>query len=54
MNKYVVIGRPRAGSLIAEFLLTAASIEYEFKNITIEDAQNEEFKTISPFSKIPV
>ena len=54
MNKYVVIGRPRAGSLIAEFLLTAASVEYEFKNITIEDAQKEEFKTISPFSKIPV
>ena len=54
MNKYVVIGRPRAGSLIAEFLLTAANVEYEFKNITIEDAQKDEFKTISPFSKIPV
>ena len=54
MNKYVVIGRPRAGSLIAEFLLTAANVEYEFKNITIEDAQKDNFKTISPFSKIPV
>ena len=27
----MVIGRPRAGSLIAEFLLTAANVEYEFK-----------------------
>ena len=36
MKKYVVIGRPRAGSLIAEFLLTAANVEYEFKNISIE------------------
>ena len=54
MKKYVVIGRPRAGSLIAEFLLTTANVEYEFKNITIEDAQKDEFKTISPFSKIPV
>ena len=54
MKKYVVIGRPRAGSLIAEFLLTAANVEYEFKNISIEEAQQDEFKSISPFSKIPV
>ena len=53
MKKYVVIGRPRAGSLIAEFLLTAANVEYEFKNISIEEAQQDEFKSISPFSKIP-
>ena len=50
----MVIGRPRAGSLIAEFLLTAANVEYEFKNISIEEAQQNEFKSISPFSKIPV
>ena len=54
MNKYVVIGRPRAGSLIAEFLLTAANVEYEFKNISIDEAQQEDFKRMSPFSKIPV
>ena len=54
MKKYIVIGRPRAGSLIAEFLLTAANVEYEFKNISIEEAQQNEFKSISPFSKIPV
>ena len=54
MNKYVVIGRPRAGSLIAEFLLSAANVEYEFKNISIDEAQQEDFKRISPFSKIPV
>ena len=54
MKKYMVIGRPRAGSLIAEFLLTAANVEYEFKNISIEEAQEDEFKSISPFSKIPV
>ena len=54
MKKYIVIGRPRAGSLIAEFLLTAANVEYEFKNISIEEAQLDEFKSISPFSKIPV
>jgi len=54
MNKYVVIGRPRAGSLIAEFLLTAANIEYEFKDISIDEAQQEDFKRMSPFSKIPV
>ena len=54
MNKYVVIGRPRAGSLIAEFLLSAANVEYEFKNISIDEAQQEDFKRMSPFSKIPV
>ena len=54
MNKYVVIGRPRAGSLIAEFLLSAANVEYEFKNISIDEAQQEDFKQMSPFSKIPV
>ena len=54
MKKYVVMGRPRAGSLIAEFLLTAANVEYEFKNISIEEAEQDEFKSISPFSKIPV
>ena len=54
MNKYVVIGRPRAGSLIAEFLLSAANVEYEFKNISIDEAQQENFKRMSPFSKIPV
>ena len=40
--------------MIAEFLLTAANVEYEFKNISIEEAQQDEFKSISPFSKIPV
>ena len=54
MNKYVVIGRPRAGSLIAEFLLSAANVEYEFKNISVDEAQQEDFKRMSPFSKIPV
>ena len=54
MNKYLVIGRPRAGSLIAEFLLSAANVEYEFKNISIDEAQQEDFKRMSPFSKIPV
>ena len=54
MKKYIVMGRPRAGSLIAEFLLTAANVEYEFKNISIEEAEQNEFKSISPFSKIPV
>ena len=54
MKKYIVMGRPRAGSLIAEFLLTAANVEYEFKNISIEAAEQDEFKSISPFSKIPV
>lgn len=54
MNKYEVIGRPRAGSLIAEFLLSAANVEYEFKNISIDEAQQENFKRMSPFSKIPV
>ena len=54
MRKYIVMGRPRAGSLIAEFLLTAANVEYEFKNISIEEAEQDEFKSISPFSKIPV
>ena len=54
MKKYLVIGRPKAGSLVAEFLLTAANVVYEFKNISIEEAQQNEFKSISPFSKIPV
>ena len=49
-----MIGRPRTGSLIAEFLLTDANVDYEFKNISIDEAQQDDFKRISPFSKIPV
>ena len=54
MKKYIGIGRPSAGSLITEFLLTAANVDYELKNISIEEAQQDGFKNISAFSKIPV
>ena len=43
MNKYVVIGRQKAGYLIAEFLLTAANVEYKFKNISIDEAKQEDY-----------
>ena len=54
MSIYKVIGRPSAGSLIAEFLLTEAKQKYEFKFISPEECNETEFLKLQPFGKIPV
>ena len=54
MSIYKVIGRPSAGSLIAEFLLTEAKQKYEFKFIAPEECNETEFLKLQPFGKIPV
>ena len=54
MSIYKVIGRPSAGSLIAEFLLTEAKQKYEFKYISPEECKETDFLKVQPFGKIPV
>ena len=54
MSIYKVIGRPAAGSLIAEFLLTEAKQKYEFKYISPEECKETDFLKVQPFGKIPV
>tara|TARA_X000000368_G_scaffold298918_1_gene238048 strand:- start:3491 stop:4099 length:609 start_codon:yes stop_codon:yes gene_type:complete len=51
---YKVYGRPFAGSLIGEFLLTEANIDYQFIEIDYETSKKNEFLKKSPMGKIPV
>ena len=51
---YKVYGRPFAGSLIGEFLLTEANIDYQFIKIDYETSKKNEFLKKSPMGKIPV
>ena len=51
---YKVYGRPFAGSLIVEFLLTEANENYQFIKIDYETSKKNEFLKKSPMGKIPV
>ena len=51
---YKVYGRPFAGSLIGEFLLTEANLNYQFIKIDYETSKKNEFLKKSPMGKIPV
>tara|TARA_B100001093_G_scaffold67126_1_gene57073 strand:+ start:6 stop:611 length:606 start_codon:yes stop_codon:yes gene_type:complete len=51
---YKVYGRPFAGSLIGEFLLTEANVDYQFVKIDYETSKKNEFLKKSPMGKIPV
>tara|TARA_Y100000768_G_C23953537_1_gene671522 strand:+ start:1100 stop:1708 length:609 start_codon:yes stop_codon:yes gene_type:complete len=51
---YKVYGRPFAGSLIGEFLLTEANVDYQFIKIDYETSKKNEFLKKSPMGKIPV
>ena len=51
---YKVYGRPFAGSLIGEFLLTEANVDYQFIKIDYETSKKNEFLKKNPMGKIPV
>ena len=51
---YKVYGRPFAGSLIAEFLLSEADADYEFIKVDYESSKKDDFLKKSPMGKIPV
>jgi glutathione S-transferase len=51
---YKVYGRPFAGSLIAEFLLSEANEKYEFIKIDYDTSKQDEFLKKNPLGKIPV
>ena len=51
---YKVYGRPFAGSLIGEFLLNEANVDYQFIKIDYETSKKNEFLKKSPMGKIPV
>jgi len=51
---YKVYGRPFAGSLIAEFLLSEANEKYEFIKIDYDTSKQDEFLNKNPLGKIPV
>ncbi len=54
MKDYHIYGRPFAGSLIAEFLFTAADCNYTISFPDEAERQSTEFLTKSPTGRIPV
>lgn len=54
MTDYHIYGRPFAGSLIAEFLLTAADQPYTISFPDDAERQTPEFLTRNPTGRIPV
>ncbi len=53
-QRYQIIGMLDAGSLIAEFLLTAAGQNYDISFPTAEEMQQLPFRRLNPLGKIPV
>jgi len=54
MAHYQIIGRAGAGSLIAEFLLTAVGEAYDIRFLSPAAAAEPEFRALNPLGKIPV
>jgi len=54
MEHYHVIGRPGAGSLIAEFLLREVNVDYEISFPTPAEVKSPNFKAANPLGRIPV
>ncbi len=53
MSEYHIYGRPFAGSLIAEFLLTEVGDAYTISFPDKEERDSEQFRAFSPLGKIP-
>ena len=54
MSKYKILGQPRAGSLIPEFLLTELGIDYTLSFPKKSDLINPSHEGFNPLGKIPV
>lgn len=53
-SKYKIIGRSGAGSLIAEFLLSEAGVEYEITFTDLKNLNSENSLLAHPQGKIPI
>ncbi len=53
-NAYKLYGIPYLGSMVVEFLMEEAGIEYEIIFLSPEERCSSEFKKISPRGLIPV
>ena len=53
-NTYKLYGIPYLGSMVVEFLMEEAGIEYEIIFLSPEERRSSEFKKISPRGLIPV
>ena len=53
-NAYKLYGIPYLGSMVVEFLMEEAGIEYEIIFLSPEERRSSEFKKISPRGLIPV
>ena len=51
---YKIIGRPGAGSLIAEFLLEELAVPYEIQFVNLGDKQIFKFESHHPQGRIPL
>ena len=54
MTKYHIIGRPGAGSLIAEFLFRELNVEYDISFPSMIEVKSSDFYASSPLGRIPV
>lgn len=54
MGKYHIVGRPRAGSLIAEFLLHEANVDYDISFPSPNEVKSPSFFAANPLGRIPV
>lgn len=54
MNCYHIIGRAGAGSLIAEFLLREAGVEYEISFPDPSEVKRPDFYAANPLGRIPI
>ena len=54
MPRCQIIGRAGAGSLIAEFLLTAVGVAYDIRFLSPAAASEPDFLALNPLRKIPV
>ena len=54
INAYKLYGIPYLGSMVVEFLMEEAGIEYEIIFLSPEERRSSEFKKISPRGLIPV
>ena len=54
MQRYQIIGKAGAGSLIAEFLLREAGQDYDIRFLSREEIAQPELRILNPLGKIPV
>ena len=54
MADYKILGKPRAGSLIPEFLFTELGVEYEIEFPNPEEFLKPNYRGFNPLGKIPV